>query len=48
MQWLAYTIGAFYIFGGVVAIRAGRMNRLLDRAIGRLTARKDTNHGAGA
>ena len=40
MQWLAYTIGAFYVFGGAVAIRAGRMNRLLDRAIGRLMLEK--------
>jgi len=37
MQWLAYAIGAFYVFAGAVAIRAGRMNRLLDRAIGSLT-----------
>lgn len=37
MQWLAYAIGAFYVFGGAVAIRAGRMNRLLDRAIGKIT-----------
>ena len=40
MQWLAYTIGAFYVFGGAVAIRAGRTNRLLDRAIGRLILEK--------
>lgn len=33
MQWLAYVIGAFYVFAGAVAIRAGRMNRLLDKAI---------------
>jgi hypothetical protein len=33
MQWLAYAIGAFYVFGGAVAIRAGRISRLLDRSI---------------
>jgi hypothetical protein len=47
MQWLVYTIGAFYVFGGAVALRAERMNRLLDWAIGRLIL-EDTNQGAGA
>jgi 4-hydroxybenzoate polyprenyltransferase len=36
MHWLAYAIGAFYLLAGVIIIRAGRMNRMLDDAISQI------------
>lgn len=33
MSWLAYVIGAFYLLGGLVALRQARVNLMLDRAL---------------
>jgi hypothetical protein len=37
MTWVAYAIGAFYVFAGLVAINAGRMSLFLDDALKKLT-----------
>lgn len=33
MTWLAYCIGAFYLLGGLAALRQARLNLLLDKAL---------------
>lgn len=33
MNWLAYVIGAFYLLGGLSALRQARLNLMLDRAL---------------
>lgn len=33
MIWFAYMIGAFYLLGGLVALRQARLNLILDRAL---------------
>lgn len=33
MDWFARFVGAFYLVGGLFALRAARMNSLLDRAL---------------
>ena len=33
MEWIARAVGAFYIVGGLFALRAARTNDLLDRAL---------------
>jgi hypothetical protein len=37
MQWLAYAVGAFYVLGGLLVIRAGRAELFLDRALNQIT-----------
>ncbi len=33
MEWFARFVGAFYLLGGLFALRAARMNHLLDKAL---------------
>ena len=37
MDWVAYAVGAFYVFAGIVALRAGRMSMFLDKTLQALT-----------
>lgn len=37
MIWVGYAIGAFYIFGGLLALRAVRSGLFLDRAIAKIS-----------
>jgi len=33
MEWVARFVGAFYLLGGLFALRAARMNNLMDKAL---------------
>ncbi len=37
MHWMALTLGGFYLYGGLVALRQARMNLVLDEALARIS-----------
>lgn len=40
LSWIARGVGLFYVFGGLMVLRAARMERFLDDAIARISLQK--------